>query len=314
MDIPYNTVIINDMLRRLSSGIVYTANLILIRRFVNSKVKKNAVALSCAFRLASSVIIPRLQGLEDPVHQGGILMFGAIFSGFLIILWGPKKSKERAWDEYYESYFEHNNNTAKGIDNESLLYKARYFILALGMRLPEILLSNNVTKSIQLGFLESFSSTVSSFYFIITITCTLSLLLTAFNSPSSRHSGILKFLILPCSYLIFVLLLVNIPLIYLFLQHRGGISLMSLVIINVLIDVVFSAALFYILDTLLIQSNLSNLNASLIIALEFAVIILIEFVFKNGKVLNELTIQGYYGILAGCMLVPMFLYHKEIDD
>lgn len=313
IDVPYNTEIINKMLRGLSSGIVYTANLILIRRFVNSKVTKNAVALSGAFRLASSVIIPRFQDLDDTVHQGGIMMFLGILSGILIVLWGPKKSKERAWDDYYESYFEQ-NNIAKRADDQSLFYKARYFILALGMRLPDIFLNNTVTKSIQLGFLESFSGTVTSYYFIVTTICILSLLLTAFNSPSSRHSGVLKFLILPCSYLIFILLLVNIPLIYVFLQYHGGISLMSLVIINVLIDFVFSAALFYLLDTLLVQSNLSNLNTSLIIALEFVIIILIENVFKNGEVLKVLTIQGYYGLLAGCMLVPMFLYHKEIED
>lgn len=301
---------ITSMLRGLSAGIVVTANLILIRRFVISKLRKNAVALSCAFRLISSVVMPMTKEIDE-VYQGSILIGVSLLSGLLIICCGMNKSKDRVWDEYYESYFERNSKTSDE-EEESVFYKFRYFLLILGMRIPGLLINNNVIKTIQLSFLQSFSPTLANLYFITTLACTLLLLMTAFNHPSAKNPSTLKFLIIPASYIAFIMLLVNVPLIYVYLQQHGGFSLMAIILINFLLDVVFSAGIFYLLDTLLVQSDLSGAKLSFIIAIEIILLTAIERLV-NHSTIQWITLQGFYSILTLSFLVPMFLYHKRLD-
>lgn len=308
--IPHDIYRISQMLHGLSAGIAYTANLLLIKRYVNPKIRRNAIALSCAFRLVSGIVMPLIkEELDDPVYQGIILIAFALLSGALVTCFGMKKGPDRVWDEYYESYFERNSKFAE--DNNSLINKIAYFFLILGMRVPGILLSNNVTKSIQLGFLESFSSAFSSRYYVTTLVFIVVLLMTAFKQPSITNPFSLKYKILPGSYVALLMLVVNIPLIFASVKYQGGFSLLAIILINLLLDIVFYAGLFYLLDTLLIQSNLSNIKISLILIIEFILITFLERFI--GQFLFLITLEGYFAIISVVFLLPIFLYHKNLE-
>lgn len=311
--LPIDTYQIMDMLRGLSAGIVYTANLLLIRRFVASKMRKNAIALSCAFRLLSGVVMPMAKELDE-VYLGSILTGLSLLSGILIISCGMNKSTDREWDEYYESYFERHSKASAEDDSHSVVDKIKYFLVVLGMRVPGLLLSNNVTKTIQLAFLQNFSPKVVSWYFTTTLACAVLLLMTAFNHPSSRNPPSLKYLIIPASCIAFVLLLVNAPLIYVYLQQHGGFSLMAIILINFLLDIVYSAGLFYLLDALLVQSDLSNVKIGFLIAIEIGALTAIERLLKESFFLALITLEGYYTLLTVLFLVPIVLYHKQLDS
>lgn len=314
---PLDTLNINyivTMLLGLSTGIVYTANLILIKRFVASKIRKNAIAVSCAFRLSSVLIMPWIkdQGNVDVMYQGSILIGLALLSGVLIICCEMKKSKDRVWDEYYESYFERHSKTISQ-EPQSVFYIIRYFLVVLGMRVPELLINNNVTKAVQLGFLERFSPTVASYSFITTIICILLLLMTAFNHPSSRNPAAVKYFIIPASYFAFVIILTTVPLIHLYLVKENGFILMAIILMNFLLEIVFFGGLFYLLDTLLVQSDLSNVKISLIIVLEVVLSTIIERLLIHKHLLALITIEGYYSIVTIFFLVPIFLFHRELE-
>lgn len=312
--IPFDMRHIVQMLSGLSTGIAYTANLILIRRYVHTKMRNNAVALSCAFRLIGevSVHVLRVYGDTDEVYSAVILISLTLLSAVLIICCDMKIGKDRVWDEYYESYFQ--RQAVKLAENEeSLLNRLTYFFLVLGIRLPGLLINNNVTKSIQLRFLANFSSVMAQYHWILILACIVLLLMTAFNL-SARNPVSLKIFLIPAGYLIFIMLLVNIPIIYINLEERGGggFSLVAIILINTLLDVVFFGGVLYLLDTALIQSNLGNLKISLVISLEILLVSAMELLISRSNILNKISIPGFYAILTICSLIPIVVYHKGL--
>lgn len=309
-----NVFIAANMLRGLAAGITYAGNLILIRRFVNSKKKSNAIAMSCAYRLFSGILMTGLREV-DHVYKGIILISLAVWAGILIAVWGPKKSKEREWDDYYESYFEQNNRHGEREDGEpSFLFKFSHFLIILGMRVPQILISNNVTKAIQFGFVKMFSEKFASFYFLISLVSILILLLIACKSYSDNQLPLLKHLILPCTYIISLLFMVTIPLIYMYMHQESGVCLLALIVINILIELATTVGLFYLLDTILVQSILSDFSISLVIALECTTISFIEFIFTHTQLLSTISLEGYYGLIALSVMIPVFLYHTHLPS
>lgn len=303
---------IPEMLRGLSVGIVYTANLLLIRRYVISKMRKNAIALSCAIRLISGLVMPQID--VDEVYRGAILIGLSLLAGAFVICCGMQKGKDRVWDEYYESYFERNNSKVSE-EGESVLYKLRYFLVMLGMRIPVLLLTNNVTTTIQRGFLRSFSETVASYSYLTSAFFVVLLLMTAFHHPSTRSSNSsLKYLIIPGSYIAFVLLLANVPLSYLTVQQQGGFCLLAIIIINFLLDTVYNGGLIYLLDTLLVKSRLKNVGLSVVIALEIILLSLVENAAATTDFLQTVTLPGFFGILTTAILVPIILYHTQLEN
>lgn len=313
MFIPNDLRVIVTMLQGLSAGIVYVANLILIKSYVNSKLRQNAVTLSCVFRLTSVIVMPQIKEDLDEFYQGIILIIIGALSGIIIVFCDIKKSKDRVWDEYYESYFERQSKLTD--EDNSLCGQIIYFFGMFGMRLPGLLLNNSGTKGIQLSFLENFSHTFASFYFITIVICILILAVTAFNPPSTRNPSSMKFVLIPGAYIMVIFIVINVPLIYVYLQQRvGGISLMAIILINFLLDIAFNAGIFHLLDTVLVKSDLSNYKIGILIALEVFLLAIIERGFFQAHVLEIITIPGYYVILAILSLVPLYLYHKKMED
>lgn len=302
---------IPEMLRGLSVGIVYTANLLLIRRYVISKMRNNAIALSCAIRLISGLVWSQID--IDELYRGAVLIGLSLLAGASLICCGMQKGKDRVWTEDYESYFERNSSKVSE-EGESVFNNIRHFLVMLGMRFPLILLTNKVTNLIQSGFLRSFSETVASYSYLTSAFFVVLLLMTAFHHPpSTRSNSSLKYLIIPGSYIALVLLLANVPLSYLTVQQKGGFCLLAIIIINFLLDTVYNGGLIYLLDTLLVKSELKNVGLSVVIALEIILLSLVENAAATDF-LQTITLPGFFGILTTTFLVPIILYHTQLEN
>lgn len=286
-----------------TAGVTYTYGLISIRQRVHPNMRIYATSLICAFRLASPVLKNKWPGPDSNYLRGSMIMFMFLIPALLVAFYGPKKDEEDCGDDDLST-----DNESWSPSWSSTMF---HIITVLGTRIPNILIRNFITQTIFAGFIERLSEAVLSKYWIITTFSIITLLFIASSHSLAKQLYPPKLLILPALYAILAFSLLNIPFLFIFFATNSDLSLVIIILLNLVIDIVSSPGLLLMIDLILVHSNLSSLNISLVIAFEFIALTSIEYLSKlYGNYLEIITLQGYYAILAVVSLIPLLICHK----